>query len=170
MSDESKVAASVAAADQSEGRPFGFIDPEGNTAMVCEQDAALRDKIVQELKNLGYTVAQAASSREALKFMRFHLFSAVIVNESFDTAAGQINSILRYLEGLSMTIRRQTFVALISASLKTLDNMMAYNKSVNLIINKQEANEFGPVFKKALNEHESFYHVYKEKLLKQGKA
>jgi len=69
-----------------------------------------------------------------------------------------------------MTVRRQTFVTLLSASLKTMDNMMAYNRSVNLIVNKNEISDIGQVFKKALDEYESFYHVYKENLRKAGKA
>lgn len=169
MSDENTVATSAAAGGESEGRPFGYIAPEGETAMVCEQDAAARDKIVSELKSKGYSVVEAASVREALQFMRFHIFSAIFVNENFDTAADQVNSILRYLEGLSMTTRRQTFVVLISAALKTMDNMMAYNKSVNLIINKDQIGDVSHIFKKALDENDSFYHVYKENLRKQGK-
>ncbi|MDD4091454.1 MAG: hypothetical protein PHQ63_02755 [Smithellaceae bacterium] len=170
MSEESAAAASGNAGDASEGRPFGFIAPEGNTAMVCESDDAVRGKIISELKGMGYAVAEAKSAREALQFMRFHIFSAIFVNESFDTAEGQVNSVLALLEGLSMTVRRQTFVVLISSSMKTMDNMMAYNKSVNLIVNKNDIGDIGQVFKKALDEHESFYHVYKENLRKAGKA
>lgn len=87
--------------------------------------------------------------------MRFHIFGAIFVDESFDTAEGQANNVLQFLEGLSMTVRRQTFVTLLSASLKTMDNMMAYNRSVNLIVNKNEIADIGQVFK-ALDEYESF--------------
>lgn len=166
MSEES----AAKAGDASEGRPFGYIAPEGNTAMVCEPDGAVRDKIISELKGMGYAVAEAKSGKEALQFMRFHIFSAIFVDESFDTAEGQVNNVLSFLEGLSMTVRRQTFVVLISSSMKTMDNMMAYNKSVNLIVNKNEIGDVGQVFKKALDEYESFYHVYKENLRKAGKA
>ncbi len=170
MSDESTAAVSGEAREASEERPFGFIAPEGETAMVCETDGAVREKIVSELKGMGYAVAEAKSAREALQFMRFHIFSAIFVNESFDTPEGQDNSVLKFLEGLSMTVRRQSFVVMISASQKTMDNMMAYNRSVNLIVNQRDIAEVGQVFKKALAEHESFYHVYKENLRKAGKA
>lgn len=168
MSEESVAAASGTAG--SEERPFGFIAPEGDTAMVCEPEDAVREKIVSELKGMGYAVAEAKSAREALQFMRFHIFSAIFVNESFDTAEGQANSVLKFLEGLPMTVRRQTFVVMISASLKTMDNMLAYNKSVNLIVHKNDIADIDQVFKKALDEHESFYHVYKENLRKAGKV
>ncbi len=169
MSEESTAASGTAGAG-SEERPFGFIAPEGETAMVCEADGAVRERIISELKGMGYAVAEAKSAREALQFMRFHIFSAIFVNESFDTPEGQDNSVLKFLEGLSMTVRRQSFVVLISASLKTMDNMMAYNRSVNLVVNQNEIVDVGQVFKKALAEHESFYHVYKENLRKAGKA
>jgi hypothetical protein len=169
MSDESTIAVAAASGDESEGRPFGYIAPEGETAMICEQDAVTRGKIAGELKSRGYSVVEATSVREALKFMRFHIFSTIFINENFDTAAGETNSILRYLEGLSMTIRRQIFVVLISTVLKTMDNMMAYNKSVNLIINKNQIDDVSQIFKKSLDENDSFYHVYKENLRKQGK-
>lgn len=144
--------------------------PEGETAMVCEQDAAARNKIVSELKNLGYAVVEATSAGEALKFMRFQIFNVIFVDESFDTAAGSTNSILWNLRGLPMSTRRQTFVVLISAALKTFDNMMAYNKSVNVIINKSQMDTVGQLFKKALAEHDSFYHVFKGTLRKLGKV
>lgn len=169
MSDENIKAVAAQAEGESEGRPFGYIAPEGETAMVCEQDAALRDKIVSDLKNMNYEVVAASSGREALKFMRFHIFSAIVVNEYFDTPAGGVNSILKYLEGFSMTIRRQIFVALVSADLKTMDNMLSYNKSVNLIINQKESENFAPIFKKALAENNIFYHVFRENLRKQGR-
>ncbi len=166
MSGEGTMTGSVTVRDKSEGRPFGFMAPEGETAMVCEQDAAARGKIVSALKSMGYAVVAAASCDEAVKFMRFQIFSIIVVHENFDTAAGNINSILWNLEGLSMSIRRQTFVVLLSATVSTMDNLEAYHKSVNLIINKREIGEVEKVLRQAMAEHEDFYRVFKEKIRK----
>ena len=170
MSGEVTTATPVSAKDESEGRPFGFMAPEGETAMVCEQDAAARDKIAGMLKSKGYAVVEAKSCGEAIKFMRFQIFNVIFVNENFDTPAGNVNSIVWNLEGLPMVTRRQTFVVLVSAALKTLDNMTAYNKSVNVIINKSQIDDVEAIFKKALAEHESFYHVFNGILRKQQKV
>ena len=170
MSGEGTAATSVNAKDESEGRPFGFMAPEGDTAMVCEQDEAARNKIVNMLKSMGYAVVEAKSCGEAIKFMRFQIFSVIFVNENFDTPAGNVNSIVWNLEGLPMVTRRQTFVVLVSAALKTLDNMTAYNKSVNVIINKSQIDNVETIFKKSLAEHESFYHVFNGILRKQQKV
>ena len=166
MSGEGTRAGSMTARDKSEGRPFGFMAPEGEKAMVCEQDAAARGKIVSALKSMGYAVVEAVSCDEAVKFMRFQIFSVIVVNEHFDTVTGGINSILLNLEGLSMSIRRQTFVVLLSATLSTMDNLEAYHKSVNLIINQREIGEAEKVLRQAITEHEDFYRVFKEKIRK----
>ncbi|KAF0155535.1 MAG: response regulator receiver [Syntrophaceae bacterium] len=166
MSGEGTVTGSVTARDESQGRPFGFMAPKGETAMVCEQDAAARDKIVSALKSMGYAVVEATSCGEAVKFMRFQIFSVIVVHENFDTVTGGINSVLLNLEGLSMSIRRQTFVVLLSATLPTMDNLEAYHKSVNLIINNREIGELEKLLRQAMAEHEDFYRVFKEKIRK----
>jgi CheY-like chemotaxis protein len=152
------------------GRPFGYLDPDSETVIICEQNPADREKISGELKGMGFAVVEPSSSKEALKCMRFHIFDVLFVDENFDTGNSGINDVLKYLEGLSMTVRRKTFAVLISNTLDTLDNMMAYNKSVSLIINKKEIDNAGQILKRALTEHNAFYHVYKESLRKHGKG
>ena len=144
------------------GRPFGYMAPDRETAMVCEQDPVIRDKIVGELKKMGFETAQPASFREALKFMRFHVFNLIVVDEDFDTGVWETNNVLRYLEGLNMATRRQSFVALISASLPTMDSLQAYSKSVNFIINKRDVLGMDQLLRQAMAEYEDFYHVYKD--------
>lgn len=170
MSEEKIIAQPPESEAEHAGRPFGYLDPDSETAMICEQDPADREKISGDLKGMGFAVVEPASFKEALKCMRFHIFDVIFVGENFNTGNSGINDVLKYLEGLSMTVRRKTFVVLISASLDTLDNMMAYNKSVNLIINKKEIDDAGQILKKALTEHNTFYHVYKENLRKHGKG
>ena len=164
MTDE-KLKSSVKSVDGGidySGRPFGYVAPDRETAMICEQDPVIRDKIIGDVKKMGFETAQPASFREALKFMRFHIFNLIVVDEDFDTGVWETNNVLRYLEGLSMPTRRQSFVVLISASLPTMDSLQAYNRSVNLIINKRDVLGMDQFLRQALAEHEDFYHVYKE--------
>jgi len=87
------------------GRPFGYMAPDRETAMVCEQDPVIRDKIVGDLKKMGFETAQPASFREALKFMRFHVFNLIVVDEDFDTGVWETNNVLRYLEAKAVLCR-----------------------------------------------------------------
>jgi DNA-binding response OmpR family regulator len=169
MNDENSVTPSESTIDYS-GRPFGYLDPDSQTAMICEQDPVTRDKIANELKRLGFEIVQPPTFKESLRYMRFHIFDVIIVNEDFDTGIWEINNVLRFLESLAMIIRRQTFVVLVSAAFATKDNMQAYNKSVDFVINKQELDELEQIIKKALIEHNDFYQVFKDYIHKFGKV
>ena len=78
-------------------------------------------------------------------------------------------TISSYMESLPMSLRRKIFVVLVSSTFATLDYMHSLNKSVNLIINKDEISEIGLILKKEMEENEYFYHVFNESLHKYGK-
>ncbi len=145
-------------------RPFGYVVPESETAMVCQQDPVIRERIVHDLKKMGFEIAQPASFRDALKFMRFHVFNLIVVDEDFDTGVWETNNVLRYLEGLEMSVRRRTFVVLITATLATMDSIQAYHRSVNLAVNKRDVVGMDQLLRQAMAEYGDFYHVYKEYL------
>jgi hypothetical protein len=150
-------------------RPFGYVDPEGETAMVCEQNPAICNKICNQIKKIGLRVVHPATFQEALRYMRFHIFDVIIIDEDFDTGVWEVNNVLGFLEHLSMTVRRQSFVVLISNVFTTGDNLRAYNKSVNLIVNKAELDEIELILKRAMAEHKDFYHVFKDYFRRYGK-
>jgi len=150
------------------GRPFGYVDPESKTAMICEQDPVIRDKVSNAIKKIGFEVVQPATFKDALKYMRFHVFDVILVNENFNTGIWEVNNILKYLENLNMSVRRQIFVVLISAIYATMDSLQAYNKSVNMIINKSEISDIANILKQALAEHNDFYYLFKDIIRKYG--
>ncbi len=151
-------------------KPFDFIEEGADTALICESDPALRSKISEILTQEGYHITGPDSSRDALKKMRFHVYQLVIVNEKFDADNPDRNSILDNLKGLSMSIRRNIFVVMISDRFRTMDNMMAFNKSVNLIVNPSNIDNFSAIIKRGIADNEAFYHVYKESLKKAGRG
>jgi hypothetical protein len=123
----------------------------------------IRDKVTSELKKMGFAVVQPAGFKEALKYMRFHIFHVIFIDEDFDTGVWETNNVLRYLENLNMSIRRQSFAVLVSAKIATMDNLEAFNKSVNLVINKRDIGGVEKVLRQSMAEHEEFYRVFKEK-------
>ena len=149
------------------GRPFGRLIPDAETAMLCEQDPVIRDKVAADLKKMRFLIAQPPTYKEALRNMRFHIFNLVFVDEDFDTGVWETNNVLRYLENLNMSVRRRIFVVLISATLPTMDYLATFNKSANLIINKRDIVSMEKILRHAMTEHEDFYHVFKETLQKQ---
>ncbi|MEN6373841.1 MAG: hypothetical protein ABFD75_03535 [Smithella sp.] len=148
---------------------FDFIG-DSETALICEADAAIKEKITQVLKDMGYHVTESDSGRDALKNMRFHSYNLIVINENFGLADAQSsNDVLIYLQNLAAATRRNTFVTLLSDNYRTMDNMMAFNKSVNLIINKKNMDDFARIIKQGVEESRAFYATLKDSLKKLGR-
>jgi len=143
-------------------KPFDFIEEDALTALICEPDPAIRDKVASVLELMEYHLTTVSSTREALKKMRYHNYNVVVVNESFDTSNPETNGVLLFLERLPMTTRRELFVCLITSRYRTMDHMLALNKSVNMILNVKNINDFGKILSTAITENDIFYRAYKE--------
>lgn len=151
-------------------RPFDFIEEGAKTALICEADPVNREKIVVALRNLDYHVTHPPSAREALKQMRFHVFDMIVINEGFDTTDPDHNNILRFLERLPMSTRRDVFIALLTTRFRTADNMTAFNKSVNAVINYEHIDDIEKILKRGVSDNDNFYRVFKESLVKTGRV
>jgi CheY-like chemotaxis protein len=170
MEEEKSLMNEVAAGGyDASDRPFDFVDTNAETVLVCEPDEQVRAKLSSALHDMGYQTTLAASAREALKSMRFHLFDMVVVNENFDPSTPDRNDVLAYLETLAMSTRRRIFVALVSGKYRTSDNMAAFNKSVNVVINPKNIDDVGTILHGAVADNAAFYRVMKETLQKMGR-
>ena len=146
-------------------KPFDFIEEEGKIALVCESDTVIREGLVRALELLEYHVSEVADNREALRNLRYKLYDLVVVDEYFGTKDPERNGVLIYLERLHMDVRRNMFVTLISDRFRTMDYMMAFCKSVNLIINKKNNEDVEKILSRNISEYEMFYRIYKETLI-----
>ena len=151
-------------------RPFDFIVEGAATALVCEPDPAVREKISGDLQEMDYQITTPVSAKDALKAMRFHVFDVIVLNERFDAENPEPTDLLQYLENLNMATRRRTFVALISEKYRTMDNMAAFSRSVNMMINLKSIGDVGKIIKLGVADNRAFYHVFQETLQKMGKG
>lgn len=150
---------------EDEEKPFDFIEEEGKIALVCESDTVIHQSLVSALELLEYHVSEAADNREALRSLRYKVYDLVVVDEYFGTKDPERNGVLIYLERLHMDVRRNMFVTLISDRFRTMDHMMAFCKSVNLIINKKNIEDVEKILSRNISDYEMFYRIYKETLL-----
>lgn len=164
--DEARTTDSYDASD----KPFDFIEEEGKTALVCEYDPERRKQIVEALALMEYSTNAADNSRDVLKKMRYHVYDLIVLNEKFDVSGDELNPILMAIDRLPISTRRNIFVALLSDRFRTMDNMTAFQKSVNLIINTGNIGDFGKILSRGITDHEYFYRVFKETLKKLGRA
>ena len=162
-------AAAAAETYDATDKPFDFVEEEGKTALVCETDPGIRKTINDALAGLDYHITIAENARDALKKMRYHNYDLSLVNEDFDTADPDRNGVLIFIERLNMSIRRNMFVVLISNRFRTMDHMMAFNKSVNIIINISNIKDFDKILRRGITDNDYFYRVYKEMMRKTGR-
>lgn len=151
-------------------RPFDFVEEGVETALLCELDAARREKIKTALDKLGYHTTEAQSTKDVIKQMRFHVFDLVVVNERFGTQNPDLNNVIQYLDRLNISIRRSIFVALITDRFRTMDQMVAFNRSVNLTVNSKNIDDIEKILRRGLADRESLYRVLNESLVKTGRV
>jgi len=132
------------------------------TALICEPEPELREIISAGLKSRGYVVTFSETAADAVGALRLKLFDVVVVDESFDET-------LRYLACQNMAIRRRFFVALTGRNVTTKDNMTAFNKSVNIVINTADVNDIGGIIKQGVTENADFYRVFNDTLHQAGR-
>ncbi len=142
-------------------KPFDFIEEETKTSIVCVADNNIEKAVSADLASVDFHITSSDNAREALKKMRYHTFDLVVLDELFDCASPNANGVLIFLQHLPMAIRRNIFVAMISENHYTMDNMQAFNKSVNLIVNRKNVGDFKKILLKAIAEHDMFYRVYR---------
>lgn len=150
-------------------KPFDFVEEEGKTALVCESDAAIKEKILNALSQMDYHITEASGSRDALKKMRYHVYDMILVNEAFETSDPDANGVLIYLERLGITTRRNIFVVMLTSRFRTLDSMMAFHKSVNMVLNVSNIDEIDKILQRGLTDNDYFYRTFNEGLKKAGR-
>lgn len=149
-------------------KPFDFLEEEGNTALICENDPEILKQINIVLGIMDYSVTVAESVRDALKKMKYHTYNMMLINETFDGSDPDSNGLLVYVERLSMDVRRNIFVGLLTRRYATMDNMMAFIKSVNIVINIKDIGSIDRILTRGINENDLFYAAFKDSAKKLG--
>lgn len=124
----------------------------------------------QALESQEYKIQSAKSPEHAVHKMKFTHFHFIALHETYGNKNLENSPVYNTLIEMPIVTRRNIFVALIGANFKTLNNMQAFQKSVNVVINEKDLDKLGDVLKKSISENEIFYKVFKETLHSMGKA
>lgn len=144
-----------------------FVEEGEKVALVCSDTE--KESLIAPLKKLGYKVRVSESPAEAINLIRFTVYDLIIVDEKFDCSDIGENILIKYIQPMPMTNRRKMFVVLVGDNLRTLNNMDSFVHSVNMVLNRKDIERIEIVIKKQIQEHERFYKIFKESLVKLGK-
>lgn len=156
--------------DYGSDEALDFFDEDVKLALALVGDD-MGEYVKTAVEGLGYKYLRSPDTREALGKLRFHHFDIILLADGFD---GQEleggNPVINYINHMSMSSRRRIFLALISDKFKTLDDMMAYAMSANMVVNPKEADKLPTILKRGLSDHAKFYKVFIDTLVETGKA
>jgi len=156
--------------DLSDDESLDFFDEDTKLALVMAGSDDLSKKINAAVEGLGYKYMQAPNTRDALGKMRFHHFDLVFLADGFDGQDLGNSPVLNYLKHTSMSSRRRIFLALLSDQFKSMDSMMAFSNSANLVISSKDIENLSSVLKKGIADYEKFYKVYMDTMVEIGRA
>jgi DNA-directed RNA polymerase subunit RPC12/RpoP len=157
------------AEEYGEGTSLGFFDENTRLALVLDNDSERKTKIREAVEELGFLFIDSDGTRDAIGKMRFNQFNLIVLAEGFDDQPLEYSPIINSLNHTPMSYRRKTFLALIGDQLQTMDNMMAFAMSANLVIHPEDMDKLPAVLKKGIAENERFYKVFMDCLRETGK-
>lgn len=149
--------------------PLDFFEEGTKLALVLDGDEANVMEITPALEELSYKPIFPTSIGEAMARLRLYHFDLIFLSDGFDGQDLDHTPITHYLNRLSMSVRRKIFLILLSEKFKTMDNMMAFGKSTNLVVNPDDLPNLPLILKKAISDNEKFYKVFMDTLKELGK-
>ena len=156
--------------DQEEFEDDELVIYDENDQLALILDETNQSAWTQALESRDYKIQYAKSPEHAVHKMKFTHFHFIALHENYGNKDLDNNTVYKTLIELPMVTRRNISVALIGKNFKTLKNMQAFQKSVNVVINEKDINKLEDVLKKSISEIEIFYKVFKETLQSMGKA
>ena len=185
MADESgefrMMSADPAAGRKAPEESYGYEDYAGDQALdffeegiklalIMPNSSMDEDRVRAGIEIIGYKCIPTPNTRDAIGKLRFHHFDLIILADGFDNQPLDHSVIVNYLNRLSMSVRRRIFLALVSDNFKTMDNMMAFAMSANVVINSKDIEKMHLILKKAVSENDRFYKIFLDTLVETGKA
>ena len=142
---------------------------EVRMGLVCVDVPDLQAAVTMAVHELGYTADVATSALDATERLRKNTYEIVVLDEEFQGSTEHDNAVLSAIHAMPMSTRRYVFVALIGRRVGTLDNMMAFARSVNLVVHVSDVSELTAILSRAVEDNDRFYRVYREVLREAGR-
>jgi hypothetical protein len=149
--------------------PLDLFEEGTRLALVLDGDEGNVAEISSAFEEFSYKPILPTSIGEAMSKLRLHHFDLIIISDGFDGQGLTNSPIIHYLNNLSMSIRRKIFLVLLSDKFKTMDNMIAFARSANIVVNPDDLSNLSLILKKAIPDNEKLYKVFMDTLKETGK-
>ncbi len=137
-------------------------------ALICFDQPKIQTGVKTALEGLGYTVHVSAKPEDAIQRLRQNKYEVVLLHEVYGGSV-ENNLVLQTIQPMAMPLRRHMCVGLVGKSFRTLDNMMAFAKSVSFVVAERELSKIKAITRQATAANDQFYRVFREALRDAGK-
>ncbi len=137
-------------------------------AIICFDQPQRQSGVKAAIEALGYTVHVPTNPTDAIQRIRQNRYEVVLLQEEYGGSA-ENNLVLQTLQPMAMPLRRHMCVGLVGKAFKTLDNMMAFAKSVSFVVAERELGKIKAITRQAVSANDQFYRVFREALRDAGK-
>jgi hypothetical protein len=138
-------------------------------AIICFDQPKIQAGVKTALEGLGYTVHVPSKVEDAIQRLRQNKYEVVLLHEAYGGSA-ENNLVLQTIQPMAMPLRRHMCVGLVGKSFRTLDNMMAFAKSVSFVVAERELAKIKAIMRQATAANDQFYRVFREALRDAGKT
>lgn len=145
----------------------GEVD-ERPKALVVYDDLDVAESLEHKLDALGFQVSVAMNQRDAAKQLKFTNFTILLIQEDYFGASMSSNHLLRSIQTMEGPARRGMLVIMVSPTMTTLDDLLAFSLSLDAIINTEELGNIERILISTIARARKFYAVYREVLSEQG--
>jgi CheY-like chemotaxis protein len=139
---------------------FEIFEPGDKTALVCMDVPEMERLVVDQLRDLGYKVHTGFSVDDLTFKLQAHSYDVVVVAENFAASTLHSNPVLSEAINAPAAQRQRQLIVLIGASLKTADEMQAFQHSVDLVVSLADIATLRPIVRRAVNQMQDFYVRY----------
>ncbi|MEA3208387.1 MAG: hypothetical protein QOE70_1444 [Chthoniobacter sp.] len=141
-----------------------LFEPGDQTSLVCIDVPEMQRVVVDQLSALGYKIHTGLFIEDILLKLRAHCYDVVLIAEHFAASDVESNPILTEATNAPATQRRRQLLVLIGSSLRTNDELQAFQHSVDLVVNLADVVNLRPVLRRSLLRAQELYAPLQETL------
>lgn len=134
-----------------------LLSPGEPTALVCFDVPEMQRLATDQLTELGYHVHRGLFAEDILLKLRAHTYEVVLLSEHFDGGHQREHPVLAAAIAAPAARRRQQFLVLLGASLRTADAMQAFSLSVDLVVALPDVVNLRPLLRRGVQRQAEFH-------------
>ena len=135
-------------------------EPGDKTALICMDVPEMERLVVEQIRDLGYKVHTVFSAEDFIHKLHTHHYDVVVIAENFAASTLHSNPVLAEAVNAPVAQRQRQILLLLGASLKTADELQAFQHSVDLVVNLADIATLRPIIRRAVNLMQEFYARY----------